>query len=33
LRGGDTPLVLASVGIEMRLGDLYDGIALAETEC
>ncbi len=33
LRGGDAPLLLASVGIEMRLGDLYDGIALAETEC
>jgi hypothetical protein len=32
LRDGDAVLALASVGIEVRLGDLYEGIALPDTE-
>ena len=32
LRGGDAVLALASVGIEVRLGDLYEGIALPDAE-
>ena len=32
LRGGDAVLALASVGIEVRLADLYEGIALPDAE-
>ncbi|MGA8760233.1 MAG: Uma2 family endonuclease [Stellaceae bacterium] len=32
LRSGDAVLALASVGIEVRLGDLYEGIALPDAE-
>ncbi len=32
LRGGDAVLNLVSVPVEVRLGDLYDGIALPESE-
>ncbi|MFI4948594.1 MAG: Uma2 family endonuclease [Alphaproteobacteria bacterium] len=32
LRGGDARLALASVGIEIPLGDLYEGIAVADAE-
>lgn len=32
LRGADAVIALTSVGIELRLADLYDGIALPETE-
>lgn len=32
LRGSDAVLNLASVPVEVRLGDLYDGIALPESE-
>jgi Uma2 family endonuclease len=32
LRGADARLVLTSVGIEIALGDLYEGIALADAE-
>ncbi|HEY1259982.1 MAG TPA: Uma2 family endonuclease [Stellaceae bacterium] len=32
LRGGDAVLNLLSVPIEVRLGDLYDGIALPDSE-
>jgi Uma2 family endonuclease len=30
LRGADAVLSLTSAGLEVRLGELYDGIALAE---
>lgn len=32
LRGGDAVLNLVSVPVEVRLGDLYDGIALPDSE-
>ena len=32
LRGADARLVLTSVGIEISLAELYEGIALADTE-
>ena len=32
LRGGEAILNLASVPIEIRLGELYDGIALPDSE-
>ncbi len=32
LRGGDARLLLTSVGIEIPMADLYEGIALGETE-
>jgi Uma2 family endonuclease len=33
LRGAEAVLALSSVGIEIPLGDLYDGIALPDAEC
>lgn len=32
LRGGDAAIALSSVGIEIRLADLYEGIALGDEE-
>ena len=32
LRGGDVRLTLTSVGIEIPMSDLYEGIALADDE-
>jgi Uma2 family endonuclease len=32
LRGGDAVLALTSVGIEVQLGQLYEGIALPDAE-